>query len=135
MTGFTPSEGAELIADVLYDQDTTDNDNGYEMALFIGGTVDGTITEATLSEPGVGSYARQAVSFSTTATPGERTDTVDFTPSGADWSGANAIYGWALITKTTAGTQRIVHCENDPVAPVTVSDGETYRVDLTQVPA
>ena len=125
-----PNEGETLLLEQTLQRDNTDRDANLQVALFTNSSLTlETATEAALTEPSGGSYARQSLtdaSWSVTDDTGSYVN-IDFTPSGASWSN---VYGVALVTQASGGTPRILSIIADQDAPVTVADGETYRVSF-----
>jgi hypothetical protein len=128
MAGFRPDEGETVSLNVLLKRLLTDRDADLEIGLFTNAAPGETITEATLTEPATGGYARK------TLTDGSWTESPQgqfnyaaqiFTPAGASWTG---IQGYFIATKAAGGTQRILAIEVDPNGPITVNDGNDYQI-------
>ena len=128
MAGFTPNEAESLVIDMLLKRDLTDRDADLELGLFTDSSPDETITEATISEPTGGSYARK------TLTDGSWTGTGDtrsyaqqtFTATGSAYSAP--IYGYFIATKSAGGTPRLLLVEIDSGGPYTMNENDTYKV-------
>ncbi len=134
MPGFTPNEGENLIANLLYKRTLTDRDADLEIGLFTNAAPDETITEATLTEPTGTGYARQTLTDAswTVAADTATYPAITFTATGA-WTGN--VVGYFIATKSASGTQRIVHIEIDPAGPYTMAAGDSYQVNLQNVVA
>jgi hypothetical protein len=128
MAGFTPNEGETLIAEIIHGRISADRDADLELGLFTNAAADETTTEATITEPTGGAYARK------TLTDASWTITNDvasyakqtFTATGGNMTGS--IYGYFLATKSAGGTQRIVYMEIDSNGPYTLLEGQSYDV-------
>lgn len=129
MAGFTPNEGEALVANVIYKRALGDRDADLELGLFTNVAPDETITEAALTEPTGDGYAR------ITLTDASWTGAADvrayaqqtFTRAGAagNWDG---IQGYFIATKSSGGTQRLLHIEVDPNGPYDIADGASYKI-------
>lgn len=133
MAGFTPNEGENAIATILYKRDLTDRDANLVIGLFTNVAPDETITEATLTEPSGTGYARQVLTdASWTVTNDTATfPTVTFTAGAGGWTGS--VQGYFLATQSAGGTQRLLHLEVDPNGPYTFTENDTYDIDLSTV--
>ena len=87
-----------------------------------------TITEATINEPTGGSYARIDLTDASWSVTGDTASYAQqtFSPSGGDYS-AN-VYGYAIATKASGGTQRLYVVEIDGSGPYDLNDGDTYKI-------
>ena len=128
MAGFTPNEGETLIAQVLAGRTHVDRDSDLELGLFTNASVTEAITEALITEPSGGGYARiDLVDASWTVANGQMSYAEQtFTTTGTDYS-AN-FYGYFIASKSVTGTQRILWIEVDPDGPYDHDVGATYRV-------
>lgn len=128
MAGFTPNEGEELIAQVIFQRTHTDRPADLELGLFTDAAPGETISEATITEPTGGSYARITL---TDATWNVTADTADyaqqtFTATGSDYGGAT-VQGYFIATKS-GGTQRILVIEVDSGGPYDINQDDTYKI-------
>ncbi len=130
-----PNESETLILNILLKRTLTDRDADLEVLLYTNSSLNlETATEAALTEPSTGGYARKTLTDGSWTVSGDEGTYAaqDFTPSGATFP---SVYGAAVVTKSAGGTQRIVGIAAYSSAPVTVADGETLRVDLTALVA
>jgi len=135
MAGITPNEGEHVIAQLIYAQDATDRDADLELGLFTNSSVSETTALSAITEPTGGGYARK------TLTDGSWTITADtatyasqtFTASGSNYTGS--VYGYFIATKSASGTPRLLHIEVDSSGPYTITDGDSYQIDLSNVVA
>ena len=126
-----PNEGETLLLNMLLKRILTDRDANLEVLLYTNsGLTLETATEAALTEPSTGGYARVSLTDANWTVSGDEAThaVVDFTPSGATFPG---VEGAAVVTKSAGGTQRILGIVAYNAAPITIEDGETFRVDLT----
>jgi len=129
MAGFVPNEGEALIADMVCKRVLTDRDANLELGLFTDAAPDETITEATITEPGGGGYARIDL------TDGSWTGSADsrayaqqtFTATGSDYTGSD-VQGYFIATKASGGTPRILCIEVDGNGPYDINENDTYKV-------
>ena len=128
MAGFTPNEGETVIAEMIHERISADRDADLDLGLFTDATPDETITEATISEPTDGSYARITLTDATWGITGAVADYAQqtFTCSGSDYVGA--VYGYFIATKSAGGTQRLLYVEIDGSGPYDINDGDTYKI-------
>lgn len=128
MAGFVPNEAEALIADIVFKRALGDRDADLELGLFTNVAPDETITEATITEPTGGGYAR------ITLTDASWTGTADvrsyaqqtFTATGSAFTGS--IQGYFIATKAAGGTQRLVVVEVDGNGPYTIAEGASYKI-------
>lgn len=128
MAGLTPNEGEHVIAEVFYKGSSADRDADLELGLFTNSSVSETTTEAAITEPTGTGYAR------ITLTDGSWSVTNDvasyaqqtFTGGAGGWTGS--VYGYFIATKSSGGTQRLLHIEVDPAGPYTINADDTYKV-------
>jgi hypothetical protein len=129
MAGILPNEGEHLVANLLFKNADVDRGTNLELGMFTNNSIGETITEATLTEPTGGGYARKTLtdaSWTVTndvATYAKQT----FTATGTAFTGS--IYGYFIAT--TGTTPRIIAIENDPSGPYTISVGGTYDITPT----
>lgn len=135
MAGFTPNEGENLIANMLYKRILTDRDADLEIGLFTNAAPDETITEATLTEPTGTGYARQDLTDASWTVTGDTATypTITFTAGPGGWTGN--VVGYFIATKAAGGTPRIVHIEIDANGPYTMAENDTYQVNLSNLVA
>ncbi|MBT8085983.1 MAG: hypothetical protein KJN72_12210 [Woeseia sp.] len=129
MAGILPDEGENLVLELLIDRVLTDRDADLELGLFTNTTAPETITEATVTEPTGGSYARKTLTDATWT--GDGTDSrayaqQTFTATGGAYTGS--VYGYFIATKSAGGTQRLVAIEVDPNGPYTFAENDTYDI-------
>ena len=130
-----PDESETLILNVLLKRTLTDRDADLEVLLYTNSGLNlETATEAALTEPSTGGYARKTLTDASWSVSGDEATFAaqDFTPSGGVFTG---VEGAAVVTKSAGGTQRILGIAAYNAAPVTVADGETFRVDLSALVA
>ena len=128
MAGFRPDEGETVSLAILLKRLLTDRDADLELGLFTNVAPGETITEATLTEPATGGYARITLTdASWTESPQSQFNYAQqtLTPSGANWTG---IQGYFIVTKAAGGVQRILAIEVDTNGPITVNDGNDYKI-------
>lgn len=136
MAGFTPNEGETLIANILYKRDLVDRDADLELGLFTNTSgIDESLTEATISEPTGGGYARKTLTDASWTVTGDQATYAQqtFTASGGDYSAA--VQGYFIATISAGGTKRLLHVEKDPDGPFSITDGDSYNVDLSNTVA
>ena len=128
MAGFTPDEGEAVIANLVYNQSEPDRGASLELALITNVAPGEAITEAALTEPSGGGYARKPLADANWAGSADiRSFAVQqFSPVGADYVGS--IQGYAILT--TGTTPRVLHVEVDSNGPYTLVDGSTYDITL-----
>src|SRR5687768_46473 len=128
MAGFTPNEGENLVANMLYKRILTDRDADLEMGLFTNASVDETTTHAAVTEPTGTGYARIALSDASwtvtndTASYAQQT----FTAGAGGWTGT--VKGYFVATKAAGGTKRLLHIEVDASGPYTMNANDTYKI-------
>lgn len=130
-----PDEAETLILNMVLKSTLTDRDADLELGLYTNaGLTLETATEAALTEPSGGAYARKTLTDATWSVSGDEGTypAQDFVPAGASWTN---VYGAFVATKAAGGTQRIIGIVPYPSAPVTIADGETFRVDLSALVA
>lgn len=127
MAGVTPDAGQAVIARHIYK-----NSHSLTLRLYSNDVTPGAATVlGDFTEVSGNNYAAKSLADgdATVDSGGETTfPDQDFTASGGSWT----VYGWYLTMLDTDGaTETLLHAERDPNAPVTVSDGSTYRVSLS----
>jgi len=128
-----PNEGETLILSILLTRDLTDRDADLQCLLYTNSGLNlETVAESDLTEVAVGGYARKAITDANWVISGDQAThaVFDFVPSGADWVG---VEGAAIVTNSAGGTKRIIGITAFAAAPVTIADGQTFRVDPTAV--
>jgi hypothetical protein len=128
MAGFTPNEGETLIAQVIHQRTHVDRDATLELGLFTDAAPGETITEATISEPTGGGYARITLTDASWNVTGAVASYAQqtFQPSGGDYSAD--VYGYFIASVSGGGTQRLLYVEIDGAGPYTLTDGDTYKI-------
>ncbi len=135
MPGFVPNEGEQVFLDLALSAENvstfnTNTDRGadLELGLFTNSAPGDTITEATITEPTGGGYARKTLTDGSWTSANPMTYAVQqFSPSGGNYSGS--IYGYFIATKPAGtGTARILAIEVDGNGPYTLNDGDTYDI-------
>lgn len=129
MAGFVPDEAETLISTIIHKRALhADRDADLELMLFTNVTPGETITHATLTEPTGTGYARITLtdaSWTITGGAGSYAQQT-FTGGAGGWSGS--IQGYAIVTKSGGGTQRIFFIEVDANGPYTINVGDTYKI-------
>lgn len=128
MAGFVPDEGETLIGQVVFQRTHADRDATLELGLFTDTTPGETITEATISEPTGGSYARKTLTDASWTVTGGVASYAEqtFTASGSDYSAD--VYGYFIASVSSGGTQRLLVVEIDGNGPYDINDGDSYAV-------
>ena len=126
MAGFTPNEGETLIANLIFKNADVDRGSSMELGLFTDSAPGESITEATISEPTGGSYARISLAdASWSVTSGVASYTLEtFTATGGAYTGN--IYGYFIAT--TGTTARLITVEVDGSGPYTMAENDTYSI-------
>jgi len=129
MPANTPPEGKNVFLNMLYNNADPDRGTNLQIGLFTNTSAFASL--AAVTEPSGGGYARQTlidgswpVSAGVAAHP-----SIVFTAAGSNYSGP--VYGYFIAT--TGTVPRILHSEVDPLAPVSIIDGESYTIDLSSV--
>ncbi len=130
MVGFLPNEAELVIAQVIHARTHVDRDANLELGLFTNVAPGETITEATLTEPTGGGYARISLVDGTWTFAGDPAKASyaqqTFSPSGAAFTGS--VQGYFIATNSAGGTKRIYMIEVDSNGPYTLNDGDEYKV-------
>ena len=128
MAGFTPDEGETLIGELVFKNDAGDRDATLELGLFTDAAPGETITEATISEPTGGGYARINLTDASWSVTGGVASFAQqtFTCTGTDYS-AN-VYGYFIATKAAGGTPRLLVVEIDGNGPYDINVNDTYKI-------
>ena len=131
MPGFLPVEGETLIANLLFKLIVTDRDATLELGLFTNTTVTEAITEATITEPTGGSYARKTLTDAswTVANGVASYAALTFTAASTPYSAP--IYGYFISTVSAGGTPRLIAVEVDNSGPYTMAANDTYTITPT----
>lgn len=126
MAGILPNEGETLVANLVFKNADVDRGTNMELMLFTNGSIDETITEATLTEPTGTGYARISLVDGTWSVVGDLASYAEqtFTAGAGGWTGS--IQGYAIVT--TGTTPRIVAIEVDPNGPYTLNENDTYKI-------
>lgn len=135
MAGFRPDEGDVVSGEILLQRVLTDRDADLELGLFTNVSPGATITEATITEPTGGGYARKTL---TDASWSETSGVFSyaqqtFTATGSAMTGS--IQGYFIATKAAGGTPRLLAIEVDPNGPYTLAEDASYRVTPQITPA
>lgn len=127
MAGFTPNEGETLIAQVIHNRTHADRPADLELGLFTDSSPGETITEATITEPTGGGYARITLTDATWNVTGDTADYAQqtFTVTGTDYN--TNVYGYFIAT-TSGGTQRLLYVEIDGSGPYDLNVDDTYKI-------
>jgi len=128
--GFTPDEGEALIGRVIYQRSLTDRDADLELGLFTNVAPSETITEAALTEPTGTGYARTTLTDATWVGPNDTWTYAQQTFTGGSGGWTGAVQGYFIATKSSGGTQRLLHIEVDSNGPYTINENDTYDIDL-----
>jgi len=127
MAGFVPDEGEHLIAQIVHLDGHVDRAATMEMGLFTDATPDAdTITEATITEPTGGGYARKTLtdaSWNVTAGVADYAQQT-FTCTGTDYN--TDVYGYFIASVGT--TQRLLYVEIDGSGPYDINVNDTYKI-------
>lgn len=128
MAGFTPDEGETLIGQVIHQRTHADRDADLELGLFTDAAPGETITEATITEPTGGGYARITLTDANWSVTGGVASYAEqtFTASGSDYS-ANVV-GYFIATNSAGGTKRLLYVEIDGNGPYDINDGDSYAI-------
>lgn len=130
-----PNEGESLVLNVVFGRVLTDRDANMQVGLYTNAGLNlETATEAALTEPTDGDYARIALTdggWSITSDQATRSP-ADFTAATTPMTG---IRGAFITTISAGGTQRIIAIVPYPAAPLTLPVGETLRVDPSALAA
>jgi hypothetical protein len=127
MAGFTPDEGETLIGEVIFERTHIDRAATLELGLFTDASPGETITEATITEPGGGSYARITLtdaSWSVAAGVASYAQQT-FTATGSDYTGST-VQGYFIASVGT--TQRLLVVEVDASGPYDINQDDTYKI-------
>ena len=129
MSGFTTDEGEVLLAQIIHQRTHVDRDADLELGLFTDADAAETITEATISEPTGGGYARKSLSDASWSVDGNGLATFaqqTFSVSGTDYSAD--VYGYFIASKSSGGTQRLLYVEIDPAGPFDLNVADFYKI-------
>ena len=130
-----PNEGETLALNILLKRILTDRDADFEVGLYTNsGLTRETATEAALTEPSDGSYARKTLTDANWTVSGDQGTYADqdFIAVTTDMTGMQGAF---VATKSAGGTQRILGIIAIPTAPLTLVVGETLRVALSATAA
>jgi len=126
MSGILPTEGENLVAQMIFKNTSVDRGTSTQLVLFTNSSITSAITASALTEPTGGSYARKSLadaSWTITGAVASYSPQV-FTGSGSAMVGS--IKGYAIIT--TGTTPRILSIEVDPAGPYTINQNDTYTI-------
>lgn len=139
MAGFSPDEGELLRLQMVLEATNvstfaTNADRGadLELGLFTNVAPGETITEAAITEPTGGSYARINLTDATWDTSVNPSTFVvqQFSPSGGPFTGS--IQGYFIATiPDGSGTARLIAIEVDGNGPYTLNQNDTYDITLS----
>lgn len=124
--GIVPNEGEDQILDFYLNKTATDRGTNHELGLFTNTSIAETITEATITEPTGGSYARKTLADGSWSQGVQgRWDYAvqQFAPDGAY---SASVYGYFIAT--TGTTPRCVVAEVDAAGPYDFVADDTYDV-------
>lgn len=135
MAGFTPNEGETFIANFVYKNVSTDRGTSLQLGLFTLSAPDETVTYTTIAanEPSGGGYARKTLTDASwtvtndTATYAAQT----FTAGTGGYTGS--VRGYFICT--TGTTPKLLHIEVDASGPYTLTENDTYTINLSNVVA
>jgi len=128
MPGFTPNEAETLIGQIIHQRIHVDRDPGLELGLFTNTTLDETITEATISEPTGGGYARKILTDANWGVVNSVSSYLQQTFTAGAGGYSLPVYGYFISTISATGTKRILYAEIDPNGPYVMSENDTYKV-------
>jgi hypothetical protein len=128
MAGFTPNEGETLIAQLIHQRTHVDRDATLELGLFTNAAPGETITEATITEPTGGGYARKVLTDASWVVTGPTASYAQqtYTVTGTDYVGA--VYGYFIATVSSGGTKRLLYVEIDGAGPYDMNVDDTYKI-------
>ena len=133
MAGFTPKEGAQVIAEHFYNQDNTDRGINIQVGLFK--NTSGLDRDSVLADivpiTGGGYAPITLIDGTWLITDGivTRPSFLEFTPVTTDFDAIYGYYAWLSGT-----TSRLLHVEVDPNAPVIkTAGGDPYVIDLSTI--
>ena len=125
-----PNEGETLALELILSRILTDRDANMELGLYTNSGLDlETATEAALTEPSDGGYARKVLTDGTWVISGDDGSHValDFTAVTTPMTG---IQGTFIATNAAVGTKRILSIIAYPSAPLSIPVGEALRINL-----
>lgn len=128
MVGLSPEEGETVRAEQVLNAVTTDRGTDMELILITAPVPPflNTQTAAGLTEVTGNGYARITLSDGSWVAQGggvwEYPEQI-FTPAGGPWTN---VRGYAIVSNGV--TERLMAIEDDPNQPITVPDGQQYRV-------
>ena len=128
MAGFTPNEGETLIAQVIHQRTHVDRAATLELGLFTNAAADETLTEATVTEPTGGGYARITLTDATWGVTGDVADYAQQTYTCTTTDYVGSVYGYFVASVGVA--QRLMYVEIDSVGPYDINVDDTYKVTL-----
>lgn len=136
MPGLRPQEGDVLSgqillksANILTYQSNTDRSSNLKLCLYTAPTsLTNTVTFASFTKVSGSGYADASLVDGSWTNVNEVFSyaATTFTPVGGNWTG---IYGYFIHTNSAgSGTSRVLACEQDPNAPITVNNGSDYII-------
>ena len=128
MAGFTPNEGETLIAQLIHLRTHADRDANLEVGLFTTASPGETITEATISEPTGGSYARKTLTDASWSVVGDLASYAQqiFIAGAGGYTGS--VKGYFICSISSGGTKRLLYVEIDAAGPFTMTENDEYRI-------
>ena len=126
MAGFTPNEGEDVIANLVFINADADRGSSLELGLFTDSSPGESLTEATISEPMGTGYTRIPLtdaSWSMTSGVASYAQQT-FTGGAGGWAGS--VYGYFIAT--TGTTPRLLAVEVDASGPYTIASADTYKI-------
>jgi hypothetical protein len=127
MAGLLPNEGENLVANLLFKNTSVDRGTNLQLGLFTNSTIGETITEALITEPTGGGYARKTLTDASWTVVNDLASYAiqTFLATGSDYTGV--VYGYFICTLGT--TKRIIAIEANTVAGgVSLIQGDSYTV-------
>lgn len=132
MAGFTPNEGEIVILNLIYKNADVNRGSSLELGLFTNTSVSETITEATITEPSGGGYARKTLTDASWTVASDGSGQASYASqtftATASWGN---VYGYFIATTGTSA--KILHIEVDINGPYAIGNGDSYEVDLSNV--
>lgn len=136
MAGLRPQEGDTLSGAILLKavntatfQANTDRIANLTLALYTAPTsLSNTVTYASFTKVTGNGYADKTLTDASWSNTNEVFSYAaqTFTAAGGNWTG---IYGYFIHTiKAGTGTNKVMACEQDPNAPITVNNGSDYII-------
>jgi hypothetical protein len=124
MAGYSPDEGDNNSAAILWGRFLTDFTGNMELGLFTNVAPGQTITEATITEPSGVGYARIALTDGNWSGGATRSYPQQTFTAGGTWTGA--VQGYFI--NTLGATKRLSIIEVDPNGPYNFILNDTYKI-------